>query len=85
VSNILVHQNCDCPSPLQCTCDGDGGVQYVLGDVNLMCIEDGQSYTEGEWDKMIQHAPAGTRGLIAPEVINHKIYCPLIHAPNQTS
>jgi len=66
----LVHQNCNCPSPLQCVCDGDGGVQYVLGDVNLMCIEDGESCTEGEWAKMIQHAPAGTRGLIAPEVYN---------------
>ena len=34
-----------------------------------MCIEDDQSGKGGEWEKMIKHAPAGTMGMIAPEVI----------------
>jgi len=74
VSNILVQQNCKCVSPLQCECAGDGGVQYVLGDLNLMCMEDDQSGKGGEWEKMLQHAPAGTIGKIAPEVINDISY-----------
>lgn len=73
VSNILVQQNCNCASPLQCNCGGDGGVQYVLGDLNLMCMEDDQSGRGGEWEKMLQHAPAGTIGKIAPEVIYYDV------------
>lgn len=69
VSNILVQQNCECVSPLQCNCDGDGGVQYVLGDLNLMCMENDQTEKGAEWEKMLQCAPAGTIGMIAPEVI----------------
>ena len=65
-----MQQNCKCVSPLQCNCGGDGGVQYVLGDLNLMCMEDDQSGKGGEWEKMLQHAPAGTIGKIAPEVMH---------------
>ena len=66
-----MQQNCECDSPLQCNCGGDGGdrgVQYILGGLNLMCMEDDQSGKGGEWEKMLQHAPAGTIGKIAPEV-----------------
>ena len=48
-------------------------MQYVLGDLNLMCMEDDQSGRGGEWEKMLQHAPAGTIGNIAPEVIHYDI------------
>ena len=48
-------------------------MQYVLGDLNLMCLEDDQSGKGREWEKMLQHAPAGTIGKIAPEVIHHDI------------
>lgn len=64
-----MQQDCTCVSPLQCDCAGDGGVQYVLGDPNLMCMEDDQSEKAWEWEKMLQHAPASNIGKIAPEVI----------------
>ncbi|XP_065896972.1 uncharacterized protein [Dysidea avara] len=67
VSNILVHQSCKCTLPLLCECPRVGSVQYLLGDVNLMSVEDSQS-TIGEWNKMLKHTPTGTRGMMAPEL-----------------
>ena len=68
-SNVLVHQKCGCLSPLQCTCDG--GVTYLLGDMDLFCLEKESknlSYTLDEWKKMVGHDPAGTMGMKPPEV-----------------
>ena len=69
-SNILVHQNCGCNSPLQCTCAGDGDVTYLLGDMDLLSLEDSENltYTLDEWQKMAGHDPAGTIGMKPPEV-----------------
>ena len=72
-SNILVHQNCVCPSPLQCTCTGDGDVTYLLGDMGLLSLEEesaNSTYTCDEWKKMVCHDPAGTIGMKPPEVGN---------------
>jgi len=70
-SNILLHQTCSCQSPLQCNCAHDGGVCYVLGDLDLLCLEgDSKSSTctHEVWDKMVQRDPAGTMGMKPPEV-----------------
>ena len=65
----MVHQTCQCESPLQCTCDQ--GVTYLLGDLDL-CIPEGQQkdlpYTNNEWEKMADRDPAGTVGMKPPEV-----------------
>ena len=79
-SNILVHQNCACQSPLQCTCAGDGDVTYLLGDMDLLSLEEEGAdliYTLEEWQKMAYHDPAGTIGMKPPEVgiIWHDVYC----------
>ena len=71
-SNILVQQNCSCTSPLQCKCPGNGGVLYVLGDLDLLCLEDDTSEsacTCEVWNKMVQRDPAGTVGMKPPEVV----------------
>jgi len=68
-----VHQSCKCDLPLFCECSGDGSVQYLLGDVNLMSMDDSQS-TTGEWNKMMKHAPTGTKGMMAPEVQSLHVY-----------
>lgn len=70
-SNILVHQNCSCVSPLQCKCPGNGGVLYALGDLDLLCLEEDTSAsacTCEVWNKMVQRDPAGTVGMKPPEV-----------------
>ena len=68
-SNILVHQTCDCQSPLQCTCAGSRGVTYLLGDTDLFQEESTDlTYTCNEWKKMAGHDPAGTIGMKPPEV-----------------
>ena len=70
-SNILVQQNCSCTSPLRCKCPGNGGVLYVLGDLDLLCLEDDTSAsvcTCEVWNKMVQRDPAGTVGMKPPEV-----------------
>ena len=41
-------------------------------------MEDDQSGKGGEWEKMLQHAPAGTIGKIAPEVM-HMILIGYMH------
>ena len=72
-SNILVHQNCACQSPLQCICAGDGDVTYLLGDMDLLSLEEesaNSTYTCDEWKKMVCHDPAGTIGMKPPEVGN---------------
>ena len=70
-SNILVHQDCECQSPLQCLCTGDGNVTYLLGDMNLVSLEEESAnltHTVDEWKKMVGHDPAGTVGMKPPEV-----------------
>ena len=70
-SNILVHQACKCQSPLQCICAGDGNVTYLLGDMDLLSLEEESenlTYTLDEWTKMAGHDPAGTIGMKLPEV-----------------
>ena len=70
-SNVLVHQSCPCQSPLQCMCAGDGGVTYLLGDMDLLSLEEESAdltYTYEEWKKMAGHDPAGTIGMKPPEV-----------------
>lgn len=52
-SNILVHQTCDCQSPLQYMCAGSRGVTYLLGDTDLLEEESTDlTYTCNEWKKM---------------------------------
>lgn len=70
-SNILVHQTCSCQSPLQCNCPRNGGVYYVVGDLDLLCLEEdstSSTCTHEEWNKMVQKDPAGTVGMKPPEV-----------------
>ena len=68
-SNILVHQTCDCQSPLQCTCVESRGVTYLLWDTDLFEEESTDlTYTCDEWKKMAGHDPAGTIGMKPPEV-----------------
>ena len=70
-SNILVQQNCSCPSPLQCKCPGNGEVLYVLGDLDLLCLKEdisASACTCEVWNKMVQRDPAGTVGMKPPEV-----------------
>ena len=62
---------CTCQSPLQCTCPGDGDVTYLLGDMDLLSLEEeseNSTYTCDEWKKMAGHDPAGTIGMKPPEV-----------------
>ena len=66
-----MHQECGCESPLQCICTGDGKVTYLLGDLDLLSLEEETSkltYTCDEWKKMTDHDPAGTIGMKPPEV-----------------
>ena len=65
-----MHQNCGCQSPLQCMCAGDGCVTYLLGDMDLLSLEEegANLYTCDEWQKMAYHDPAGTIGMKPPEV-----------------
>ena len=66
-SNILLKLNCHCSqSAIECTCDGMGGVTALLSDFDL--VEEATS--DDEWDRLGDTEPAGTRGMIAPEV-NH--------------
>lgn len=68
-SNILVHQTCECQSPLQCMCAG--GVTYLLGDMDLFSLEEdsaNSTYTPDEWEKVAAHDPVGTIGMKPPEV-----------------
>ena len=68
-TNILVHQTCSCVSPLQCICSGGSGVTYVLGDMDLFCVQ-GETLTGKylKWAKQKFTEPAGTRGLKPTEV-----------------
>ena len=68
-TNILVHQTCSCISPLQCSCPGDGGVTYVIGDMDLFCVQ-GKALSGKylNWAKQKFTEPSGTRGLKATEV-----------------
>ena len=66
-----MHQTCICESPLVCTCGpGDNkGVTYVLGDMDLFCI-DGENLS-GEyvrWARAKFTEPSGTRDMKATEV-----------------
>lgn len=66
-----MHQHCDCSGPLLCKCPGDGRVEYVLGDLDLLCLEDKCSncpHGNEDWEKMARHDPAGTMGMKPPEV-----------------
>ena len=51
-------------------CDDDGGVNYLLGDMDLLSLEEDENltYTLEEWQKMAGHDPAGTIGMKPPEV-----------------
>ena len=68
-TNILVQQTCSCVSPLQCVCPGGSGVTYVLGDMDLFCVQ-GKTLTGKylKWAKEKFTEPAGTRGLKPTEV-----------------
>ena len=67
--NILIHQTCSCTSPLLCTCPYGGGVKYVLGDMDLFCV-DGERLSGKyvDWAKAKCNEPAGTVGMKATEV-----------------
>ena len=67
-----MHQSCKCTTPLQCTCGDDGGVTYLLGDMDLLSLEEDENltYTCDEWKKMVCRDPAGTIGMKPPEVGN---------------
>ena len=64
-----MQQNCHCLSPLRCSCHGLDGVNYVLADMDLLCM-DGQSVSGKyvEWTEAKLHEPAGTYGMKASEV-----------------
>ena len=51
-------------------CAGDGDVTYLLGDMDLLSLEESENltYTCDEWRKMAHHDPAGTIGMKPPEV-----------------
>ena len=70
-SNILVHQKCPCKNTLLCTCSWPSINKplYVLGDMNLLCVEEESSSTSEMWQK-IQDKPAGTYKMQPPEVPN---------------
>ena len=63
-----MHQECECQTPLQCTCDE--GLTYLLGDMDLFCLEKESINALEEWKKMPDHDPAGTMGMKPPEVGN---------------
>ena len=65
----MVHQTCSCVSPLQCVCSGGSGVTYVLGDMDLFCVQ-GETLSGKylDWAKEKFNEPAGTHGLKATEV-----------------
>ena len=64
-----MHKNCQCVGPLLCTCPGDGEVLYVLGDLDLLCLE--EDCSSDVWDRMVQRDPAGTEGFKPPEVVTY--------------
>ena len=68
-TNILVHQTCSCVSPLQCVCPGGSGVTYVLGDMDLFCVQ-GETLTGKylDWANEKFNEPAGTHGFKPAEV-----------------
>ena len=51
-------------------CARDSSVTYLLGDMDLLSLEESanQIYTSDEWEKMAGHDPAGTMGMEPPEV-----------------
>ena len=54
-------------------CAGDGRVTYLLGDLDLLSLEEENlnlTYTCEEWVKMAGGDPAGTIGMKPPEVSN---------------
>ena len=66
-----MQQKCACTSPLRCKCPGDGEVLYVLGNLDLLCLENDISaigYSFEVWNEMSQRDPAGTVGMKPPEV-----------------
>ena len=67
-SNILVQQNCTCKSPLMCTCPEGNKTHYVLGDVNLLCVEGESSLSTSEMWQRMEVRTAGTPRMKAPEV-----------------
>ena len=68
-SNVLVHQKCNCPSAVQCTCH-DNPIKYVVGDLDLLCFEGTSSTMKFEDWIMTHHDPAGTIEMKPPEVCN---------------
>ena len=64
-----MHQTCSCVNPLQCVCPGDSGVTYVLGDMDLFCLQ-GETLTGKylDWADEKFNEPAGTHGLKPAEV-----------------
>ena len=73
-TNILVHQTCSCITPLQCVCPGDSGVTYVLGDMDLFCVQgEALSGKYLKWAKEKFTEPVGTRGLKPTEVCTNII------------
>ena len=73
-TNILVHQTCSCDNPLLCACPGGGGVTYVLGDMDLFCVQgEALSGKYLNWAKQKFTEPAGTPGLKATEVYTYAL------------
>ena len=68
-SNILLTLTCHCTSAITCTCGGRGGGTALLSDFDL--VEAATS--DGKWARLRDSEPAGTRGMIAPEV-NNELY-----------
>ena len=73
-SNILVHQKCPCKNTVLCTCawPSINKPLYVLGDMNLLCVEEEGSVTSEMW-QTIQVRPAGTYKMKPPEVATMSI------------
>ena len=53
-----------------CNCPEGNKLQYVLGDMDLLCTEGESSVSKSEvWEKMAAHEPAGTIEMKPPEVL----------------
>ena len=70
-SNILMQKgetcNCECEHPILCTCKEDDTIICKISDFDL--VNKASKITDRKWIKRLNPNPAGSRGMIAPEVI----------------
>ena len=59
--------NCKCEHPILCICKEDGTIICKISDFDL--VNEASKTVGQEWIKKLNPNPAGSRGMIAPEVI----------------